>query len=96
MENIEEACLNELLCISTKRLKSIITAKKCPTDTESSDDNDSDVERHEGKFHNIVLLALLQIFLCITEHISLEEISSDSEIEGSTSKKGKRNNIFNT
>ncbi|KAM7356984.1 uncharacterized protein ACRADG_002525 [Cochliomyia hominivorax] len=46
LEEIEEACLNELLCISTKRLKSIITATKCPTDTESSD-NDSDVERHE-------------------------------------------------
>lgn len=47
LEDIEEACLNELLCISTKRLKSIITATKCPTDTESSD-NDSDVERQEG------------------------------------------------
>ncbi|XP_065360756.1 transcriptional regulator ATRX homolog [Calliphora vicina] len=70
LEEIEEACLNELLCISTKRLKSIITSTKCPTDTESSD-NDSDVERQE-------------------EHISLEEISSDSEIEGSGSKKVKK------
>ncbi|XP_059216897.1 glutamic acid-rich protein isoform X2 [Stomoxys calcitrans] len=69
LEEIEEACLNELLCISTKRLKSIITATKCPTDTESSEDDD--VQRHE-------------------EHVSLEEISSDSEIEGGTSKKGKR------
>ncbi|XP_005187116.2 ABC transporter F family member 4 [Musca domestica] len=69
LEEIEEACLNELLCISTKRLKSIITATKCPTDTESSEDED--VQRKE-------------------EHVSLEEISSDSEIEGGTSKKGKK------
>ncbi|XP_037933018.1 uncharacterized protein LOC119667778 [Teleopsis dalmanni] len=64
MEDIEEACLNELLCISTKRLLSIINASKCPTDTESS--SDSDVEHKE-------------------EHISLEEISSDSEIDDSKS-----------
>ncbi|XP_017956890.1 protein IWS1 homolog [Drosophila navojoa] len=62
LDEVEELCLNELLCISTKRLKSIIENSRCPTDTESSDD--SDVEQKE-------------------EHISLEEISSDSDIEGS-------------
>uniref|UniRef100_A0A1A9WEA8 Uncharacterized protein n=1 Tax=Glossina brevipalpis TaxID=37001 RepID=A0A1A9WEA8_9MUSC len=73
LEEIEEACLNELLCVSSKRLKSIITATKCPTDTESSDTN-SDVERDE-------------------ELISLEEISSGSEIEGNSSKKGEDGQI---
>ncbi|XP_075160794.1 uncharacterized protein LOC142233681 [Haematobia irritans] len=75
LEEIEEACLNELLCISTKRLRSIITATKCPTDTESSEDDD--VQRQE-------------------EHVSLEEISSDSEIEGGTSKKGKKKRVSKT
>ena len=83
--------MNELLCISTKRLKSIITATKCPTDTESSD-NDSDVERHEGKLKIYLrresYLLTNMMFHFVIEHISLEEISSDSEIEGS-SKKGK-------
>uniref|UniRef100_A0A034VYY7 Uncharacterized protein n=2 Tax=Bactrocera dorsalis TaxID=27457 RepID=A0A034VYY7_BACDO len=69
MDEIEELCLNELLCISTKRLLSIINATKCPSDTESS--GDSDVEHQE-------------------EHISLEEISSDSEIEGTSSNAGKK------
>uniref|UniRef100_A0ABK9MG02 Caspase activity and apoptosis inhibitor 1 n=1 Tax=Glossina morsitans morsitans TaxID=37546 RepID=A0ABK9MG02_GLOMM len=73
LDEIEEACLNELLCVSSKRLKSIITATKCPTDTESSDTN-SDVERDE-------------------ELISLEEISSGSEIEGNSSKKGEDGQI---
>ncbi|XP_023164112.2 uncharacterized protein LOC111594865 [Drosophila hydei] len=62
LDEIEELCLNELLCVSTKRLKSIIEDTRCPTDTESSED--SDVEHKE-------------------EHISLEEISSDSDIGGS-------------
>ncbi|EDW79948.2 uncharacterized protein Dwil_GK17740 [Drosophila willistoni] len=61
LEEIEERCLDELLCISTKRLKSIIEDKPCPSDTESSED--SDVQHKE-------------------EHISLEEISSDSDIGG--------------
>ncbi|XP_055376928.1 dentin sialophosphoprotein isoform X2 [Condylostylus longicornis] len=39
IEDIQEMCLNELLGISSKRLKSIIYASKCPTDTESSDSN---------------------------------------------------------
>ncbi|TDG52970.1 hypothetical protein AWZ03_000513 [Drosophila navojoa] len=67
LDEVEELCLNELLCISTKRLKSIIENSRCPTDTESSDD--SDVEQKE-------------------EHISLEEISSDSDIEGSQLRRG--------
>ncbi|XP_034484292.1 nucleolar protein dao-5 [Drosophila innubila] len=69
LDEIEELCLNELLCISTKRLKSIIADTRCPTDTESSDD--SDVEHKE-------------------EHISLEEISSDSDIGGSESRRAKK------
>ncbi|KAH8395121.1 hypothetical protein KR215_010828 [Drosophila sulfurigaster] len=68
LDEIEELCLNELLCISTKRLKSIIADTRCPTDTESSED--SDVEHKE-------------------EHISLEEISSDSDIGGSETRRGK-------
>ncbi|KAH8398777.1 hypothetical protein KR222_003128 [Zaprionus bogoriensis] len=68
LDEIEELCLNELLCISTKRLKSIIEDTRCPTDTESSED--SDVEHKE-------------------EHISLEEISSDSDIGGSENRRSK-------
>ncbi|XP_034102925.1 neurofilament heavy polypeptide [Drosophila albomicans] len=69
LDEIEELCLNELLCISTKRLKSIIADTRCPTDTESSED--SDVEHKE-------------------EHISLEEISSDSDIGGSETRRAKK------
>ncbi|XP_064544363.1 uncharacterized protein LOC135432589 [Drosophila montana] len=69
LDEIEELCLNELLCVSTKRLKSIIADTRCPTDTESSED--SDVE-HKN------------------EHISLEEISSDSDIGGSESRRAKK------
>lgn len=81
MEEIQEMCLNELLGISTKRLMSIINATKCPTDTES--DTDSDVEHKEGidcnsNFFNI----LNHIRIISSDHVSLEEISSDSEIEG--------------
>ncbi|XP_053671306.1 histone-lysine N-methyltransferase SETD1B [Anopheles nili] len=59
---MKERCLDELLGISTKRLHSIITNTKCPTDTESSSEN-SDVEK-------------------IEEHISLDEISSESDVDG--------------
>ncbi|KAH8360325.1 hypothetical protein KR200_001871 [Drosophila serrata] len=69
LDEIEALCLEELLCLSTKRLKSIIEATRCPTDTESSED--SDVEHQE-------------------EHISLEEISSDSDIGGQETKKTKK------
>ncbi|KAH8361396.1 hypothetical protein KR084_000763 [Drosophila pseudotakahashii] len=69
LDEIEELCLEELLCLSTKRLKSIIEGTKCPTDTESSED--SDVEQKE-------------------EHISLEEISSDSDIGGQESRRNKK------
>ncbi|XP_016966739.1 neurofilament medium polypeptide [Drosophila biarmipes] len=69
LDEIEELCLEELLCLSTKRLKSIIEGTKCPTDTESSED--SDVEQKE-------------------EHISLEEISSDSDIGGQESRRSKK------
>ncbi|XP_016935024.2 uncharacterized protein DDB_G0286299 [Drosophila suzukii] len=69
LDEIEELCLEELLCLSTKRLKSIIEGTRCPTDTESSED--SDVEHKE-------------------EHISLEEISSDSDIGGQESRRNKK------
>ncbi|KAH8379411.1 hypothetical protein KR009_004729 [Drosophila setifemur] len=69
LDEIEELCLEELLCLSTKRLKSIIEDTRCPTDTESSED--SDVEHKE-------------------EHISLEEISSDSDIGGQESRRTKK------
>ncbi|XP_055550190.1 uncharacterized protein DDB_G0284459 [Wyeomyia smithii] len=60
IESIQEQCLDELLGISKKRLLSIINSTKCPTDTESSSDEDAQPQ---------------------TEHISLDEISSDSEVE---------------
>uniref|UniRef100_A0A182Y4M4 Uncharacterized protein n=1 Tax=Anopheles stephensi TaxID=30069 RepID=A0A182Y4M4_ANOST len=45
---IKERCLDELLGISTKRLHSIINNTKCPTDTESSSEEEgSDVEKIE-------------------------------------------------
>ncbi|EDV97005.1 nucleolar and coiled-body phosphoprotein 1 [Drosophila grimshawi] len=69
LDEIEELCLNELLCISTKRLKSIIANTRCPSDTESSED--SDVEHKQ-------------------EHVSLEEISSDSDIGGSVMRRAKK------
>ncbi|XP_050068998.1 midasin [Anopheles maculipalpis] len=70
---IKERCLDELLGISTKRLHSIINNTKCPTDTESSSEEEgSDVEK-------------------IEEHISLDEISSDSDVDSKrTSKRGKK------
>uniref|UniRef100_A0A2M4BFF6 Putative microtubule-associated protein futsch isoform x2 n=1 Tax=Anopheles marajoara TaxID=58244 RepID=A0A2M4BFF6_9DIPT len=64
---IKERCLDELLGISTKRLRSIINNTKCPTDTESDSEN-SDLEK-------------------IEEHISLDEISSDSDADGKRSGK---------
>ncbi|XP_041447818.1 nucleolar protein dao-5 [Drosophila obscura] len=69
LDEIEELCLEELLCLSTKRLRSIIDGTRCPTDTESSED--SDVERKE-------------------EHISLEEISSDSDIGGQEARRSEK------
>ncbi|XP_035900190.1 uncharacterized protein DDB_G0286299 [Anopheles stephensi] len=70
---IKERCLDELLGISTKRLHSIINNTKCPTDTESSSEEEgSDVEK-------------------IEEHISLDEISSDSDVDSKrTAKRNKR------
>lgn len=44
LEDIQEQCLDEVLGISNKRLLAIINNSKCPTDTESSDD-ENDVER---------------------------------------------------
>lgn len=81
-----------MLGISKKRLLSIINATKCPTDTESSDSG-SDVEKIEGKsdlegdffFHN-----QLNFVYFVLEHISLEEISSDSNDELSKPKKKKK------
>lgn len=40
-------CLDEVLGISKKRLLSIINATKCPSDTQSSSEDDSDVEKIE-------------------------------------------------
>lgn len=54
LDEIEELCLEELLCLSTKRLKSIIENTKCPTDTESSED--SDVEHKEGMLNHFLAL----------------------------------------
>lgn len=63
MDEIEELCLNELLCVSTKRLKSIIEDTRCPTDTESSED--SDVEHKEGRnnLHTYIFIYLYTICL---------------------------------
>uniref|UniRef100_A0A1B0CVE5 Uncharacterized protein n=1 Tax=Lutzomyia longipalpis TaxID=7200 RepID=A0A1B0CVE5_LUTLO len=47
IEKIQEQCLNEVLGMSKKRLLSIINATKCPTDTESSSDEEG-VERIEA------------------------------------------------
>ncbi|CRL01899.1 CLUMA_CG015082, isoform A [Clunio marinus] len=60
IEKVQQLCLDEILGISTKRLKSIINNTECP---ENTDSDDSEVE-----------------------HISLDEISSDS---GNESKKKK-------
>lgn len=92
MDEVEELCLNELLCISTKRLKSIIEDSRCPTDTESSED--SDVEHKEGKYKQHAHNTYMFIFSVFTEHISLEEISSDSDIEGSQLRRGKFSSVF--
>lgn len=46
MESIQEKCLDEVLGISKKRLLSIINDTKCPTDTESSDDDIQDIVEH--------------------------------------------------
>ncbi|XP_055914401.1 nucleolar protein dao-5 [Eupeodes corollae] len=67
LEDIQEQCLNEILGISKKRLLSIINSTKCPTDTETSSEDEVNA---------------------VTEHISLEEISSDSDIAESKVSKG--------
>lgn len=46
LESIQEKCLDEVLGISKKRLLSIINDTKCPTDTESSDDDIQDIVEH--------------------------------------------------
>ncbi|KAL5286588.1 CAAP1 family protein [Megaselia abdita] len=47
LEEIEEICLNDLLGISSKRLRSIIEETQCPSDTDSSSDSDVDkIEDH--------------------------------------------------
>lgn len=83
LDEIEEQCLEELLCLSTKRLKSFIEGTRCPTDTESSED--SDVEHKEGML--LQSLKALTNKVPLLEHISLEEISSDSDIGGQESRK---------
>lgn len=66
LEEIQEQCLNEILGISKKRLLSIINSTKCPTDTETSSEDDVNA---------------------VNEHISLEEISSDSDLAESKGSK---------
>ena len=44
---LQELCLDEILGISKKRLLSIISATKCPANTDSSD---SEVEKIDGKY----------------------------------------------
>lgn len=66
LESIQEQCLDEVLGISKKRLLSIINDTKCPSDTESSDDEDVSA---------------------VIEHISLDEISSDDDSKGKSSRK---------
>ncbi|KAL1379700.1 hypothetical protein pipiens_014710 [Culex pipiens pipiens] len=68
IEFIQEQCLDEVLGISTKRLLSIINSTQCPTDTDSSDDEEEQT----------------------VEHISLDEISSDSEVEVKPQVKSKK------
>lgn len=81
--------------ISKKRLLSIINATKCPTDTESSDSG-SEVEKIEGKIDDLKIFSNQNKsnFDCfILEHISLEEISSDSNDELSKPKKKKKRGL---
>lgn len=88
METIQEYCLDELLGISNKRLRSIINATKCPENTDSSD---SDVENIEGKLVDLTQSkhTLLNAQFFQPEHISLEEISSDSADDALHAKKSK-------
>lgn len=81
--------MDELLGISKKRLLSIINATKCPTDTE---DSSSDVEKIEGYFHYFLAKRILSNFFFSLEHISLEEISSDSADEKLSSRRRKKLN----
>lgn len=43
IESVQEQCLDEMLGISKKRLLAIINNTKCPTDTESSSDEDEKI-----------------------------------------------------
>jgi ribosomal protein S13 len=74
IDKIQEYCLDEVLGISKKRLTAIINNTKCPTDTESSDSDNSDIQKVDG-------------------HISLEEISSDSNdgVQKKLTKKASKN-----
>ncbi|XP_055635062.1 clumping factor A isoform X2 [Toxorhynchites rutilus septentrionalis] len=75
IEYIQEQCLDEVLGISTKRLHSIINCTRCPTDTESSSDEDV-----QG----------------MNEHISLDEISSDSDVDTKQLLNAKNSNSMGT
>ncbi len=91
METIQEYCLDELLGISKKRLQSIINATKCPENTDSSD---SDVENIEGIWSSFTNWKNILFFSSkktnyLLEHISLEEISSDSADDAMRVKKPK-------
>lgn len=92
IEELQEICLDELLGISEKRLLSIINATKCPSDTDSSDSN-SDVEKIEGELyaklvHVVYIITSFGTF--VLEHISLEEISSESDDETDKSKRKRK------
>lgn len=49
IEFIQEQCLDEVLGISTKRLLSIINSTECPTDTDSSDEEDEKITGNTTK-----------------------------------------------
>lgn len=59
MVDIEEGCLDALVRISTKRLKSVIDGTQCPSDTESSGDDNSDVQQQDGNMPYALVVFLL-------------------------------------
>lgn len=96
IEFLQEQCLDEVLGISTKRLLSIINSTKCPTDTESSSDEDEKIVGESSSCKKCaVLLNKYNVKATIAEHISLDEISSDSDVEIAKpiAKKGKSKDV---
>lgn len=69
IESIQEQCLDEVLGISTKRLLSIINSTKCPTDTESSSDEEAQLQT--GLFVDIVhARCLIKIIIIYRTYIT--------------------------